>query len=68
MSIPSLVKVLQNELRTLSVESQKKHPSVKDAADRGVRQLRSIQEKMEEQNLPSDQVLLCMFFLIFRST
>ncbi|EFC49036.1 hypothetical protein NAEGRDRAFT_78277 [Naegleria gruberi] len=54
----SLLKVLQSELRSLSVEAQqKKFPAIKDAADRGVRQLRSIQEKMEEQGISSDQVI-----------
>ena len=54
----SLLKVLQSELRSLSLEaSQRKFPAIKDAADRGVRQLRSIQEKMEEQSIPSDQVI-----------
>ncbi|KAL9646215.1 hypothetical protein ABK040_008088 [Willaertia magna] len=51
----SLMKVLQSELRSLSSESQKKHPSVKEAADRGVRQLRSLQEKIDQ--LSSDQVI-----------
>ena len=62
----SLLKVLQSELRSLSVEAQqKKFPAIKDAADRGVRQLRSIQEKMEEQGISSDQVIQCMWSVLF---
>ncbi|KAF0982428.1 hypothetical protein FDP41_011358 [Naegleria fowleri] len=57
MSNP-LLKVLQSELRSLSVEAQqKKFPAIKEAADRGVRQLRSIQERLEEQSITSDQVV-----------
>lgn len=56
----SLLKLLQNELRSLSIEAQqKKFTSIKESADRGVRQLRSIQEKMEEQSMGVDQVVNC---------
>jgi hypothetical protein len=47
----SLIKVLQSELRTLSEEARRKHPAIKDAADRGIRQLRSIQEKVDDDNV-----------------
>lgn len=61
MSNP-LLKVLQSELRSLSVEAQqKKFPAIKEAADRGVRQLRSIQERLEEQSITSDQVVHCRY-------
>ncbi|KAL0487281.1 mon2 [Acrasis kona] len=46
----SLIRVLQSELRTLSVEAGRKYPIIKEAADRGIRQLRSIQEKCGEDN------------------
>jgi hypothetical protein len=47
----SLIRVLQSELRSLSVESGRKYPLIKEAADRGIRQLRSIQEKCGEDNI-----------------
>ena len=47
----SLIRVLQSELRSLSEEARKKHPHIKDAADRGIRQLRSIQEQVDDDNV-----------------
>ena len=53
----TLIKVLQNELRSLSEEARRKHPAIKDAADRGIRQLRSIQEKVDDDNVNQAQAL-----------
>ncbi len=47
----SLIRVLQSELRSLSEEARKKHPHIKDAADRGIRQLRTIQEEVDDNNV-----------------
>lgn len=53
----SLIRVLQSELRLLSEESRKKYPQIKDAADRGIRQLRSIQEKVDDDNVNQSKVV-----------
>jgi hypothetical protein len=53
----SLIRVLQSELRSLSVEAGRKYPLIKDAADRGIRQLRSIQEKSGEDNVSQSKLV-----------
>lgn len=47
----SLIRVLQSELRSLSEEARKKYPLIKESADRGIRQLRSIQETVDDDNV-----------------